>query len=533
MIGFIVAALDSGIDVSLAERHIRVLASREMEGRMTLSRGMVRSSQYIASAMERSGLRPGGKDGFFDPFTVTVGQRPGELNTARFWNGEASFPLQLGRDYMPVYGSKTQTLLTAPVVWLGAGENVAGKWVAIPRSASEDLLRLKGQGAVGFILVGPQNPGGLELPIPTRTQGVPASLGVPVIAVTAAAWNRMAPLQNGLMLRACTDLQPNEGTARNVIGVLPGHDRKLRQEFIIIGAHYDHLGYGETGSRSGHALPHFGADDNASGTAGMLALADAFAKARSNRRTIIFQAYSGEELGLLGSRAWVAANADTLAKTDFMVNMDMIGRLRAAEGLTVFSADTALPFAQVLASLRIPGLDVKPVFSTPGNSDHASFVAAKVPALFFNTGLHAEYHTEADTSGTINFKGVGLVLKCVKQVIEQLDAMDARLEFTGKPVQGGGDPGTTRRVRVGFIPDMGAEDPRGLRLTGATPGSPAELAGLKPGDILVSFDGKPIRDINDLQEALVAATAGFTVKIRVIRGADTIELDITPTAPQS
>ena len=111
--------------------------------------------------------------------------------------------------------------------------------------------------------------------------------------------------------------------------------------------------------------------------------------------------------------------------------------------------------------------------------------------------------------------------------------MDARLEFTGKPVQGGGDPGTTRRVRVGFIPDMGAEDPRGLRLTGATPGSPAELAGLKPGDILVSFDGKPIRDINDLQEALVAATAGFTVKIRVIRGADTLELDITPTAPQS
>lgn len=517
--------LSRGIDVALAERHIRTLASPEMEGRMTLSRGMLRASRYIATEMKRAGLRPGGKDGFFDPYPITVGQRAGKLNVARFFGTGLSQWLQLGRDYIPVYGSRSQTMLTAPVVWMDAAD-VVNKWVAVPRSELAELVRLKREGAGGFVVVSDQ------LPIPTRTQGVSASLDLPVIAITQEAWAAAAQVKD-LQLRASTDLQPNEGEGRNVVGILPGRDPVLRDEIIIIGAHFDHLGYGETGSRAGNDKIHYGADDNASGTSGVLTLAEYFAKARSNRRTFIFQAYSGEELGLVGSAAWVKANPEIIAKTQFMVNMDMIGRLREAEGLIVFSADTAKPFAQILQELQIPGLAIKPVFSTPGNSDHASFVAAKVPSLFFNTGLHAEYHTPADTSGTINFQGVGLVLEGICQVIQRVDAIDGRLEFSGKPVVGGGDPGTTRRVRVGFIPDMGAEDARGLRLTGATPGSPAEMAGIKVGDILVSFDGKPIRDIQDLQEALVAAKAGFTVKVRVIRANDILELDITPSAPQS
>lgn len=500
---------------------------------MTLSSGMLESSRYIASEMSRIGLKPGGSDGYFDPFTVTVGQRPGKLNTARFWGENFSLPLSLGRDFTPVYGSKTQTLLTAPVVWLEDSKGVEGKWVALPRTSTGELPRLRKEGARGFVLVGQTQPNGLELPLPTRTHGVSSSIDAPVLAITQSVWELVKPHLSGLRLRASTDLQPNEGQARNVIGVLPGNDPILRDEVIIVGAHYDHLGYGEVGSRTGHPLPHLGADDNASGTGGVIALAETFARSKANRRTIIFQAYSGEELGLLGSRAWVAANSNTIARTHFMVNMDMIGRLRDSEGLTVFSVDTAAPFSQILASVQVPGLHLKPVLSTPGNSDHASFVAARVPSLFFNTGLHAEYHTEADVSATINFKGVGLVLEAVSQTILKVDALNGRLVFVGKPVQGGGDPGTSRRVRVGFIPDMGAEDPRGLRLSGASPGSPAEVAGIKAGDILVAFDGKPIMDINDLQDALVGAKAGFTVKVKIIRGDVTLELDVTPSAPQS
>lgn len=535
------------IDPVIPQGHVATLADPKLEGRLTLSPGMFKASEYIAREMQSYGLKPGGNQGFFHTYSVTVNQRPGKLNAARFWNADHSWSLELGRDFVPLVGSMSQKLTTGTVVWVGDHDqtqtpDLRDRWVMLPRAgAGPRLANFVKDGAKGIILVGPAEAGGIELPKATRTQGIPSQLGLPAFAVTTrvfeniTGWKLSEAKAVGVLsiqCRAVTDLEPNTGDARNVIGVLPGNDPKLSNEVIIVGGHFDHLGYGETGSRTGSDRMHLGADDNASGTAGVLALAEYFATEKTNRRTMIFQAYSGEELGLFGARAWVASNPAILKRTQAMINMDMIGRLRE-EGLTVFCVDSAPNFAAILNSIRVDGVKINSVMNSPGNSDHAAFIAEKIPCLFFNTGLHDEYHTERDVTGTINFQGISQVLEVVIRSIEQIDQLDARLAFTGTAVQAGGDPNRSRRARVGFIPDMGSDDPRGMRITGVSPGSPAELAGIKAGDILVSFDGKEVRNIEDLQAVLVAAKVGVTVKVIILRGDQRLELDLTPAASQS
>jgi len=330
-------------------------------------------------------------------------------------------------------------------------------------------------------------------------------------------------------------LEANRGLSRNVIGVLPGNDPKLKDEYIVIGGHFDHIGLGETGSRTGADHIHFGADDNASGTAGVLTLAEYFANTKSNRRTIIFQLYSGEELGLVGSRAWVRDNPEKVSKIHMMLNLDMIGRLRDG-ALTAFCVDSAPQFSTLLDSIQVEGLKFSKVMSSPGNSDHAAFIAARVPSLFLHTGLHAEYHTENDHTETLNYPGMASVIEGARLIVEGVDQIDEKLTFSARPTGGrpaaAGDPSATRRVRVGFIPDMAGSDERGLRITGATPGSPAEVAGIRAGDILISFGGKAIKTVEDLQDALTSARAGTEVNVIVIRGGEQLTLKLTPTAPQ-
>ncbi len=535
------------IDPIIPEGHVRTLAHPNMEGRMTLTDGMYKSSDYIAREFKSYGLKPGGNDGWFHLFDVTANQKPGAKNAARFWRGSEDFLLEMGKDYVPLMGSKHMSLTTGEVLFVGSKkadevQNVAGKWVLMYRTnGAARVAAYAAAGAKGVVLAGPTGPNGLELPKFVRGQGISAQAGLPAIAITRDAFTRVTGLKwgvepgserTGLNLRAITDLVPNAGKGRNVIGVLPGNDPTLKNEYVIIGGHYDHLGYGETGSRTGSDEIHNGADDNASGTAGVLALAEYFANNKANRRTYIFQLYTGEELGLLGARAWVRDYPEILKQTQVMINMDMIGRLRE-EGLTVFCVNSAPNFSTILDSMQVDGVKINKIMSSPGNSDHAAFIAARVPSLFFNTGLHAEYHTENDKTGTINFQGISQVLEIVAGSIEQIDQLDTRLTFVGTAAPAGGDPNRARRARVGFIPDMTSEDPRGMRISGVSPGSPAESAGIKAGDILVSFDGKAVPNIEALQEVLTAAKAGVAVKVVVLRGDQRLELSLTPAAPQS
>lgn len=325
-----------------------------------------------------------------------------------------------------------------------------------------------------------------------------------------------------------------DGFAKDVIGLSPGTTPGT--EPIYIGAHYDHLGYGQTGSRSGNFVIHPGADDNASGTAGVIALAKYFMQ-HPHRRPIYFMCFSGEEEGLLGSEAWVKANPTKVRGMDAMINMDMIGRLREGK-LYAFGLSSSEAWNELLNRAVVDGINLVRAQNVRGDSDQASFANARVPVLVFYTGLHQEYHTEKDTPDTINYPGEGKSLELVAKTIEAVDAAP-RLQYNPQVILGlaqsdrdiDGNPGSApggqaRKIRVGFIPDM-ADEGKGVLISGTTTGSPAEKAGFRAGDRILEFNGHAVEDLTGLNEAMKTAQPGDVVKIVFERGGKRLEATLT------
>ncbi|MBL8087428.1 MAG: M28 family peptidase [Chthonomonas sp.] len=558
----ITLALVSAPSVSdVSQRHIErtldAIATEPMHGRMTLSKGLGDAQAFIEREVRSMGLQPY-RGSYRHTYELTAGYKIGPGNEVNL-NGQT---LKIESDFVPLANSAQDKKVTGELVWAGLGMvndsrndyanlDVKGKIVVVfrgtpaegPRSGNAQKARLAlDRGAIGIVFLGPQIGGALELPKLVSGQGLGRASGLVGIAIHqkfarallgksyADELKDPKPRVLPATLSMTTHTEPNRGKATNVIAVLPGTDPKLQYESIIVGAHLDHLGYAETGSLSGMEQIHFGADDNASGSAGILEIARYFATHRTNRRTLIFQWYSGEELGLLGSEAWAKDNVKALSRTHLMVNLDMIGRLRNGE-LTVFGADTSPSLRGLLSAMERPGIKLIPVGQSPGNSDQYSFSRRGVPVLFANTGLHQEYHTHKDTIATLNIPGMVTVCESVIGVIKAADALNEQLKFspTGnvQPNQRSGER-TGRRVRTGFIPDMSGSGP-GLLITGTINGSPAALAGIKAGDRLLKFDGKPVNDVEDLQAVLSTAKPGVPVKLVILRDGAEIEVTITPT----
>lgn len=390
-------------------------------------------------------------------------------------------------------------------------------------------------------------------------------------------------LTKAVALSITTDIVRKNAPASNVVGVLEGTDPQLKNEVIIIGAHYDHLGRGGEGSlatREGDI--HHGADDNASGTAGLLELARLLSQEREKlRRTVVFIAFSGEEEGLIGSSFYVANPARPLEQTIAMINMDMIGRLKE-KALMIGGVGTALEWrgwveeankgfhvsvdpmgarppqasptldtttaaaAQKTASIEAPiivtGSNGRTVaVATPserfalrlnedgfGPSDHSSFYAKRVPVLFFFTGSHEDYHKPSDTADRINYVGESRVLEFVREMVYDLQASDKRPTFAVAKTEAN-TRSTGFRVSLGTIPSY-AESTDGLKLDGVREGSPAEAAGLKAGDKVVKLAGRDIKNVYDYTQALSEMKAGQEYEVVVVRGEQRLTLKITPAA---
>lgn len=307
---------------------------------------------------------------------------------------------------------------------------------------------------------------------------------------------------------------------QNVVAMLPGADPALRNEYVVIGAHFDHLGRQPEFSQDPEAKDAIrnGADDNASGTAGLLELARLF-KRMPTRRTLVFAHFSGEELGLLGSAHFVDHSPVALSKVQAMVNFDMIGRMRD-DRVIVYGVATATEMRGVLdAANSGVGLRIAAQGDGTGPSDHASFYLKDMPVLHFFTDLHDDYHRATDDIERINADGEARVLALAERVIRDLGDRPTRLTFVRAPVTA-----TTTSSRegsntyLGSVPDMAAGETPGLRLTGIRPGSPAELGGLKAGDVIVEFDGKAVTDLYTYTDALYARKPGDQVLIVVLRG---------------
>ena len=311
---------------------------------------------------------------------------------------------------------------------------------------------------------------------------------------------------------------------RNVVGILPGRDPVLRNQTVVLGAHYDHLGRGGFGSLDPDStgLVHNGADDNASGAAALIQVAARLA-ASPPARTVVFIAFSGEELGLLGSAHYVQQPIYPLAGVMAMVNLDMVGRLRNGR-LIVYGARSAKEFPALLDSLNwYAGFDLKAQGDGYGPSDHSSFYAAKRPVLHIFTDLHEDYHRTTDDWQKVNYDGLkrvadfslGLVTALANRT-SPLSVLELPAPVPSQIAAGSGPPGYG--AYLGTVPDMTGA-PGGVRLVGVRAGSPAEKAGLRGDDIITRIGGAETPDLQAMTDALRSHKPGETVEIVVRRGA--------------
>ncbi len=312
----------------------------------------------------------------------------------------------------------------------------------------------------------------------------------------------------------------------NVVAILPGRGALAGQD-VVIGAHFDHLGHGPFGSAAtgdSARLVHRGADDNASGTAAVLEIARLLSRSSAaDRRTIVFVLFSGEEEGVLGS-AWYADHpAVPMDSTLAMLNLDMVGRMRD-DRLLILGVRSAAEWQGLVDSVNAGfHLDVRASGDGWGPSDQTSFFAKKRPVLHFFTDLHLDYHRPADTWDRINEPGVATVATFAADLAARLAVRPGPLTFVDAPVpqMAGG-----QRAYLGTIPDMTGE-PGGVRLSGVSTGSPADVAGLKAGDVLVGIGADTVANLNDMQNALVKHHPGEAVLLRVRRGDQTLSFTAT------
>ncbi|MBI4255474.1 MAG: M28 family peptidase, partial [Candidatus Rokubacteria bacterium] len=527
-----------------------------------------------------AGLTPGGDRGtYFQSFSVPTGIRLGPANALALL-GPAPRALVLGADFTPLAVS-ADGVEEGDVVFAGygitapglgwddyAGLDARGKLVLVltgdPRPAdpstpfrrpeayhygerSHKIINAREHGARAVLLVTHPGAPGEALP-PLRglsqswsvaaafvTRAVGDALLAPSgqrLADTAAAIDgalrpRPFPLP-GVRARLEVSLIRDRGTTANVVGILPGRDPRLAPEAIVIGAHYDHLGRGGEGSLAPDQVGavHHGADDNASGTAAVLGLARAFAAAGGAPRTLVFAAFAGEELGLLGSAHYARSPAHPLDRTVLMVNFDMVGRLRDGK-LYLGGVDSGTGLRALAASVSVPGVTPDLRGDPFAPSDHTSFYTAGRPVLFFFTGAHADYHRPSDTWDKINAPGLAAVTAFAVEVVARAASQEAapvwvKIQTPPSPVRAGG-----YGPFFGVIPEFGEAARAGVRISGVRPRSPAEQAGVRAGDVLVVFAGVSVKTLEDFTFALRSRRAGEAVDLTVVRDGAEVRLRAT------
>ncbi len=357
----------------------------------------------------------------------------------------------------------------------------------------------------------------------------------------------------------------------NVIGILEGHDKVLKNEAIVIGAHYDHLGRGGEGSLAPNSTEvHHGADDNASGTSAIIELARQFTKAKTNKRTIIFIAFSGEEEGLFGSKYYTNNPVFPIENTVAMFNLDMVGRLNGnklsiggigtASEWKMLAMETAInqPMRLTQARIRaaasgkpskvVPAVSspASPVFSVLptirdadkafelqltedgfGPSDHASFYMKKVPVLFFFTGTHLDYHKPSDTAEKINYEGLAKIIDYVATIVRSVDEKVAKPTYAVAKSSSATGGRANFNITLGTIPGY-SDSNDGMVIDGVRDDSPASRTGLMANDKIVKLAGMEIKSVQDYMKAMGVMKAGEEYEVEFIRGTERMTLKITP-----
>jgi hypothetical protein len=518
---------------------VETLTDPHMKGRRSGTAGGERAAAQLARWLADAGLRPAGDGGTFLQSFVLAAHRTLGSASALEIDGR---PLAVATDWLP-HGGSRRAETRGGLIFLGYGVSVpeAGwdDWAAdvrdkvvvvldgpLPRLGTHRTSRLdkiilaRQHGAAALLIVADTLPSLDATAAPVdlvsaslTTAAADALLAPQTMAALAREVERAtAPVRRTLpgVARLRVDLGSDDVRAANVIGVLPGTDPALASEAIVLGAHYDHLG------ESGGAIYH-GADDNASGTAVVVGLARAFAAAGGTARTLVFALFGAEELGLIGSANYVRHPAWPLARTVAMLNFDMVGRMQDGK-LTVGGADTGDRLRRLVsdAAAGVPGV-VADIRGTPYSaSDHSRFYSAGTPVLFFHTGEHPDYHRPSDTAEKIKADGMARVAAVGARVVELLDGGGRPVFARVSPPPRRGRGGSPGGPLLGVGGD-GRTPGDGVRLAHVIPGSAAERAGLRDGDVLVRVGGEPVNTFEELRNAIRARQPGDVVRLVYLR----------------
>ena len=558
---------ERGPDRLLAD--VAWLADDAREGRGIGTRGLEASRDWLAERFAAIGLEPAGEDGgWFQRFEVPV-EVEVLAGTALSVDGRA-VPR---KEFTPAASSSSGTVsgevvtagygIVAPELGIDdyEGLEVEGRIVAVRRFAPEGLsdddlrrysaLRSKAftareRGAIGLVVVDlpslsetDDGEGGAlpeEAPLPGLRVDTGSDVGIPVVVASRSAAAHLFDPEASSRAEIAVAIELEKAPGWNVVGRLPGARSGADNGTVIVGAHYDHLGYGGPDSMApGSTLPHSGADDNASGVAAILEAARRLAalpegERAAMERDVVFIAFAGEETGLLGSGAWAKrpTGGVDLDRAVAMINLDMVGRLR--ERLNVLGVESAAEWEGIVtAACRENDLACSLGGEAYGPSDHTSFYAAGVPVLYLFTGAHDDYHKPSDDPAGINAAGGARVAELTAALAAELARRDEPLTYQEAPTPLPEGDVRSYGASLGTIPDYGGEgeEGEGMPIAAVRPEGPADRAGIVRGDRLVELAGHEIRDVYDLMYVLRQHKPGQTVPAAVARGGERIEVEVT------
>lgn len=617
-LAFVLPGLADDGAVERMRKDLYFLAGPDCEGRGVKTEGIHKAAEYIVEQFQAAGVKPGGKDGsYFQPFKIRGGPQLGTPNSLVLSGPDGKkLELKYGDDFSPV-GLSASAKAKADLVFVGYGItakqpdyddyadiNVKGKWVVVLRQApqatsdkppydinrgsphpalSKKLENAVKNGAAGLIFVNHFSDG-KDDDLMSFDYGTGPDQKVPVLHVKRKLLEEMLDSvgKNLADLEAEIDekFEPRsvalEGwsasgevtvvrpdiDAKNIIGVVEGAG-PLADETVVIGAHYDHLGYGEVGSllgRAGLGKVHYGADDNGSGTTGLIELARRFAADKNrNGRRLVFIAFSGEEIGLLGSRHYCKEPIFPLEKTAFMINMDMIGRsvvlpnggLAATLGiagteagedgfvqtqrLVINGTGTAEGLEDVVDdATKGKNFDLRKRAGGTGPSDHDSFYRKRVPVLFLYTGTHRDYHRPTDTPDKIDYHGMARIVDLVQELTAELAGQEAKPKYLvvrenwADPTDDSPARPRMNFPKLGIMPGNYESEAGGVLVDDVSPGGAAEEGGVKPGDIIIEIAGKPVKNITGYMTVLGGQKAGEELEVKVMRKDKPVSLKLVP-----
>ncbi len=511
--------------VQQLQNHIKFLASDELEGRRAGSVGEQKAVDYIVAQYQSIGLKPMGTDGFIQAFPIDEGKR---LTASSFIKVNKQ-PLELTKDFFPLSNSGSGNITSRASVSLNESKQVwfrdlqdvleentsnphfdINQWVV---TASNEL---KGKGATALFL---HNSGTLVDNIQYYKFDTAKALAIPVVYFTKDAWTKYFKDEvETYDINANIEFEHATRTAHNVAAFI---DNKAANT-VIIGAHLDHLGYNE----DHNALDindniRNGADDNASGTAALIEMAKSLVKKSPKNNNYLILHFSGEELGLFGSKYWLE-HPTFKGNLNYMINLDMVGRYDTAHKLTVGGFGTSSKWAEILA--KTPTSLITHYDSAgAGPSDHASFYRKDMPVLFMFTGSHSDYHKATDDWDKVNYIAESSIVRYVQTIIKNTDGY-GKLDFL-KTREAAMGKSTKFKVTLGVMPDY-AFTGAGVRIDGVSPGKTGEKLGLKAGDVLVKLGDYKLLDVMGYMEALSKFNKGDKTVLTIKRATEELSFNM-------